>query len=136
MKVIQQIVQTVELLEESKVLNQDLVNFWKSIYHYKAASGGPFVTGWCNSLIPYIFNNQSKKYEINPCIDMTKKFKYFGVMPNDYMCSYAKAPMRWEYFRVTIHCDMIGGIVGTQQREEDGAVAPIVGWIVKEKKQP
>lgn len=55
-----------------------------------------------------------------------------GIPPGRIPSSYAKAPMLWVYLGVKINCDMIGGIVGTQQREQDGAVAPIVGWIVKQ----
>ena len=128
------IVKTVELLNKGCELDDTLKAFWKSIYHHDHRSGGDTVTGWCNAFIPYIFTRD--KYSENRSVgDGTGGKLCWGTHPWDFPSSYTKAPMTWLYYDTKIECDMVGGIVGIQQRQSDGMVAPIVGWIVKKSCQ-
>ena len=132
-KAISNIVQTVELLAKGSELDETLSKFWKSIYHYNHCSGGDTVTGWCNAFIPYLFVND--KYKQNSTVsDGTNDGKrhFWGTHPWDFASSYTKAPMTWNYYGQEIQCQMIGGIVGVQQKQSDAMVAPIIGWMVKQ----
>ena len=118
------------MLNKGCELDKSLEKFWKSFYHYGHQSGGATVTGWCNAFIPYIFTRD--KYSKNTTVgDGTGGEKFWGTHPWDFASSYTKAPMTWLYYNRKIECDMIGGIIGVQQRQSDGMIAPIVGWIVK-----
>ena len=135
-KAVSNIVKTVELLKKGSNLDKKLEMFWKSIYHYGHASGGDVVTGWCNAFIPYIFVDDQYKENgtvaDGTCDDENRYF--WGTHPWDFPSSYTKAPMTWVYYGTPIECEMVGGIVGVQQRRSDGMVAPIVGWMVKKTK--
>ena len=106
--------------------------FWRSFVKQNDGSGGPYITGWINALLPYIET-------------------YRGVVPNRYagdweasMAGFSSglthnqlpsgisiAPVVWNYLGTPIDLEFIGGFIGIEQTET-GALTPALGWAVRE----
>eukprot|EP01084_Bolivina_argentea_P004157 7894_1 len=63
--VIDNIVKSVKILSKGKLLNQQLIEFWNSIYNFRSMSGGSAVTGWAKTLFPYIGSDNRQNGELD-----------------------------------------------------------------------
>jgi len=120
--------------------------FWRSFYKLSGGSGGPYVTGWINTLFPYVetvvwAKNGSTRPRPTPSLirnDFATKWAEglgrFHGGPNDgcFPTGLSKAPFIWDYLRTKIPMEFIGGFVGVSQDPETLAVRPAIGWAVKE----
>lgn len=115
--------------------------FWESIYKINGGSGGPYVSGWINTLFPYL---ETQDFD-------TKQRKPF---PNDYALKWAEglqeryhggpgthsfpsglscAPFVWNYLGTEIPMVFMGGFAGVSQDPATGAVRPAIGWAIGKK---
>jgi hypothetical protein len=114
--------------------------FWSSLYKLNGGSGGPYVTGWINTLFPYI---KSGSHSSAPGAG--------ELIPNQFMMSWAeppdahkcgptatqfpwglsRAPFLWQYIAHDVPMEFLGGFVGMSQDPESKSVRPAIGWTVR-----
>jgi hypothetical protein len=102
--------------------------FWQSMVklrHNGMESGyAEFISGWMQILFPYLDCGTLNK-KLRPWEEM-----YFqGPDPNDFPPLVSTVPVDWDYHGVTFNMDFSAGISGISQ-DEDGTLAPVVGWYV------
>lgn len=97
-------------------------DFWQSFLKINGGSGGPFVTGWINTLFPYL--NRKRK---NNSIDGK-----FGYRADEYPIGLSSVPFEWEYFSTVYNMNFVGGVIGVSQAE-DLTLRPEIGWAVAEE---
>lgn len=128
--VVANIVETVKLRADDakKALNEDLQQFWESVYHFQSMSGGEAISGWCKTLFPYVKEDQQRNNELK-----WQKGGWPHLSPGDFPATYCRAPMTWDYMGKQIKCGMYGGIFGVAQQAKTGCVAPVIGWAIAGK---
>lgn len=106
--------------------------FWQSMYKLNDESGGPYVTGWCNALFPYLPERGGKlarnrwAYEWQ---DGVNRIFGGGPKPAHFPSGLARAPLQWEYHDTRYAMEFVGGFAGLAQHE-DLSVQPVIGWAV------
>ena len=109
--------------------------FWRSIYKLKGASGGPYVTGWCNALFPYVRAYGGKLVKNESAMTwregITSPFGG-GPTPAYVPNGLSVAPFVWNYLGRELAMEFVGGFVGLTQAE-DLSVRPCLGWAVRER---
>ena len=105
------------------------IKFWDNMYKQSGGSGGPYASGWINTLIPYLGATASTK---NP---FTEKWQSNGFMDgptlDQFPSSLAKVPFKWEYYGNTFDMEFLGGTVGVHQND-NLSVEPTIGWAVRD----
>ena len=115
-------------------------DFWQSVYKLDGGSGGPYVSGWINTLFPYI-----KRYPENALTHSgelrVNEFAYCweGASDDDrdrprstqFPWGLSRAPFGWNYCLTNISMEFIGGFVGVSQNPVTMAVRPAIGWAVR-----
>jgi hypothetical protein len=121
-------------LVESAEGNPD-PDFWNQIIQIGGGSGGPFVTGWINALLPYMESFRGKRPQ-NQYMDWQPSDGRIRMMwggnPDDYAGSNATCPFVWEYYSTEYNMEFAAGLVGTSQDPVTLAVQPEIGWAVAE----
>lgn len=102
-------------------------SFWSSIYKVDNESGGPYSTGWFNSLYAhhYTFNHQTKQDLV-----VLKGEKSGPSKLNQFPSNLSVVGFEWNYFGKMIPMSMVGGITGVEMRE--GFLTPCLGVAVLE----
>ncbi len=103
-----------------------------SLYKKSSGSGGPYATGWVNTLFPYI-----EDYKGNLCKNKYAEnwsSKGFGGGPTleAYTNGLSKVPFKWEYYDEVYDMNFIGGFVGVSQDENSLALKPEIGWAIQD----
>ncbi|KKN60292.1 hypothetical protein LCGC14_0533420 [marine sediment metagenome] len=107
--------------------------FWKSMVKEGGGSGGPFICGWINALLPYV---GSRDIKVNKTFKRHERYGNYGegfggINPDDYASSMACAPVKFIYQDGTEEMkEFIGGIIGIEQRE-NFALKPKLGWAIQ-----
>lgn len=108
------------------------VDFWRSIYKLKSASGGPYVTGWCNALFPYVREDRGDLVR-NPWAAGWLKGMSSpmggGTTDPGFPSGLSSAPFMWNDRGALHPMRFVGGFVGVAQ-SADGAVRPAQAWAV------
>lgn len=113
-------------------VNGDIdVEFWRSFLKISGGSGGPYVSGWINTLFPYL-NDNRKNHAIEYSKYLNRTFGG-GPNPNDFPIGMSSVPFKWEYYDITYNMRFIGGIIGVSQ-SEDLTVKPEAGWAIADDK--
>jgi hypothetical protein len=115
-------------------LGQPDLAFWRSLYKRYNGSGGPYVTGWINTLFPYVEAGHKPSLMRNEfATKWAEGFGQFhgGPTADQFPTGLSKAPFIWNYLGTKIHMELIGGFVGVSQDPETFAVRPALGWAVK-----
>ncbi|APU88843.1 conserved hypothetical protein [Virus Rctr197k] len=97
-------------------------DFWRRAYRETGGSGGPFIDGWVNAFFPYLGNRRNENVAWADA-------KGWGPTPDAYPSGLSGVPMLWYCFNETFNMQLIGGLVGVEQRD-DGTVTPAFGWAV------
>ena len=102
--------------------------FWQSMLklrHNGMSSGyAKFISGWMQILFPYLGSGRLNE-KLRPWEEM-----YFeGPEPEDFPLLVSTVPVDWKYHGVTFDMDFSAGVTGVSQ-DEDGTLAPVVGWYV------
>lgn len=103
--------------------------FWKQIIKVGGGSGGPHITGWVNTLLPYMESFKGKR-AVNRYLDWQKADGWGGNNPNDYAESIAQVPVGWNYNGVRFKMEFEAGIVGASQDPITRAIQPEIGWAI------
>lgn len=104
---------------------------WRSFYKLNSASGGPYVTGWINTLLPFL--ERDGQLVRNPATGSWREGmeEVFGGGPGlDLLPSpLTAAPVTWLYLGQQISLEFCAGFVGIECVGEV-AVRPGIGWGV------
>jgi hypothetical protein len=109
--------------------------FWESFYKLKNASGGPYLTGWLNVLLPYVLDHQGKT---KPNAWTTKwrdgiPGPFGGGPTTEALPSgLSSVPFLWKYFEHEYRMELLGGFAGVRQDVKTLALSPDIGWAVRE----
>jgi len=109
-------------------------SFWSNFYKFEGGSGGPWVSGWINTLFPYIGHDVPST--VNPlafgkCIAPPRKsLSGWGTSPSQYPSGISRAPFTWDVLGTKYDMNFAGGFFGVSQDPETGAVRAEVGWAV------
>jgi len=103
------------------------IEHWRSLYSWQSRSGGDSVTGWINTLFPYLANGP------NPVVATWKTCSY---RESPGLAAFATgltiAPFTWQYLGTSIAMELVAGFVGVAQDPSDLRVRPAIGWAVRE----
>jgi hypothetical protein len=111
--------------------NPDL-SFWNEIYKVDGGSGGPYCSGWINTLFPYLEDYKGNLYQSQ----YVSSWKGHGMMSGstlkEYPNSLSKVPFKWEYYETVYDMEFLGGLVGVNQDPLSLAIEPVIGWAVND----
>lgn len=124
------------ILDEFVKAHQGDVNktFWRNFYKYNdPGSGEPYVTGWINTLFPYLSSystiSQNRYVKYNP----SDRSRGHGPSPDDFPASYTPVSFDWDYLGQSFNMAFVGGFCGSTQNLETFELSPALGWAVVEK---
>jgi len=107
--------------------------FWNSLYKMRNSSGGPFVTGWCNNLFPFISRNRK-----NEMVDMAEELESeHGNIAGD-NCDNAfplvqgQAPISWDYHGEIIPTTLSAGFANPTLDSSTGVIHCELAWQISE----
>jgi uncharacterized protein DUF4419 len=104
--------------------------FWEQIIQVGGGSGGPYVSGWVNTLLPYMAAYKGKRGK-NRYMDWEKGARMMsGNNPGDFEASVAVCPFEWDYLGTKYQMEFEAGIVGASQDPITMAIQPEIGWAV------
>jgi hypothetical protein len=103
---------------------------WRSFFKWDEQSGGPYVDGWINAFIPYLFKgSQTVK---NPNLlprqggpGLHHSPTTLEMLPS----SLTAVPLIWSLLDARLDIQFIAGFVGIAQ-DTDQSVRPAIGWAV------
>ncbi len=101
--------------------------FWASFYKYQGISGGPFVSGWINVLLPYI--GLSRVPQHNPSTTTWNLAQ--GIKPQDIPAGLTSVPLLWRNVGDKLAMNLLAGFIGVGQDPSSLAVRPEIGWAVQ-----
>ena len=116
--------------------------FWRAIYKPEKAYATDVATGWIADLFPYLGNPPHRcvnpllkepRIDWLPC-DKGKKHFPNGVGLQAIPCGLSRAPVTVIFSdHSQKEVDLLGGLLGVSQNEEDLSLAPIISWAVVER---
>lgn len=110
------------------------IKFFDSFYKVENMSGGPYASGWCNTLFPYV-NSYKGDVVKNTYAEKWNDDRDWGgghtldAYPN----GLSKVPFKWQVENTTYDMEFLGGFVGVHQDSETLAVQPSIGWAVRDQ---
>lgn len=107
------------------------IKFWDTMYKQDGGSGGPYISGWINTLMPYLEHYKGGFIKNKYTEEWSKGGTFHGCTMDQYPGSLAKVPFKWEINGRTHDMEFLGGLVGTHQRE-DLSIEPAIGWAVRD----
>lgn len=108
------------------------VSFWDNMYKQEGGSGGPYCSGWCNVLFPYLEDYKGNPTKNGYAEKWDKGGWGGGPTMDAYPNSMCKVPFKWQVGMGTYDMEFLGGLVGTHQHE-DLSIEPAIGWAVRDK---
>jgi len=108
--------------------------FWSSLYKVKNASGGPYITGWINVLLPYVLDHRGQVTRNQAVMTWRDGLTApFGGGPTtEYLPSgLAHVPFLWRYLTLEYRMEFLGGFAGVAQDPRTLALRPEIGWAVR-----
>jgi hypothetical protein len=113
------------------------VALWRSFYKMKDASGGPYISGWINVLLPYVLDYQ-KQLVRNGAVAAWREGldAVFGGGPTveQLTSGLSRVPFLWKYLRDEHRMEMLGGFAGVAQDPATRAVSAELGWAVADER--
>lgn len=108
---------------------------WRSFVKRKSASGGPYLTGWINELLPFVRNPRDGTVEPNRWLADWERGMDTpmggGPTTEQLPAGLSTAPLEWRFRGRPIPMELLGGFVGVSQ-SADLALRPELGWAVRE----
>jgi hypothetical protein len=119
--------------------------FWQAIYKPSRVYATDLATGWITDLFPYVedIENPSNRRQ-NPMLRLKRtdwlppksgdrKFGP-GIPPDSLPCGLSKAPLTVTFpDKPPVEVNLVGGLIGISQCEDDLSLAPTISWGVMEK---
>jgi len=115
-------------------------DFWQSVYKLGGGSGGPYVSGWINTLFPYIKRYPESELTHSGELRVNEFAYRWGGIGDDnkpgpnstqFPWGLSCAPLLWHFYLTDIPMEFLGGFVGVSQNPETMAVRPAIGWAVR-----
>lgn len=107
--------------------------FWRSFYKWNDHSGGPFVSGWINTLFPYTKPDNEVPVTRNPFAIEWDKAQYGGgPRSEDFLQGIRSVPFTWDYIGTKLSMRFHGGFVGVRQDPQTLELSPQLGWAVED----
>lgn len=106
------------------------LEFWKSFLMLGGGSGGPYITGWINTLFPYLSNRRSGFYKNTHIQGKTSRWE--GATSDTYPDGLGKAPVQWHYYAETFNMEFMGGHVAMSLDPESLEARVVTGWAIRE----
>ena len=124
------------------------VAFWRSLYNFDGMSGGPYMTGWLNTLFPYVWNGASRRFDEKNALvwswnrpappadsddaDDWQEGQKQKVCP----MGVSRVPFTWEILAPSARypMELLAGFFGVSQDLETLEVQPELGWAVRERR--
>lgn len=114
--------------------------FWQTLFKHADGSGGPFVQGWINVLLPYLRMGEDQELERNPSMDRWREGfdAHFGggAVAAHVPSGLSSAPFVWDHLGTRFPMCLLGGFVGVGQDEGTLVVRPVIGWAVRDAAVP
>ena len=119
-------------------------DFWRSLYKLVDGSGGPYVSGWINTLFPYILTNSSgygpsSEVMHNPFLSTwsapAEPGKY-GPVASQFPWALSRVAFEWTFQVGSQKMEFAGGFVGVSQNPDTLALRPAIGWAVRRSADP
>ncbi len=112
------------------------VRFWQTLFKHANESGGPYVRGWINVLLPYLRYGENDKLEQNPWVGrwragLAAEFDG-GPSAACIPSGLSSVPFVWDYLGTPLPMRFLGGFVGVGQDEGTLVVRPVIGWAVRD----
>ncbi len=112
------------------------VEFWRSFYKVNSGSGGPYITGWINVLLPYVFNRE-RTMAANPAVKSWREGLHGasggGPTTEQLPSGLSRVPFLWKFLQHEFQMELLGGFAGVAQDPHTLALRPEIGWAVREK---
>jgi hypothetical protein len=124
--------QTLDHFVKAAEGNPDL-KFWDNMYKQSGGSGGPYATGWINTLFPYVEDYQGNKVKNQYAEKWDKGGFSGGPTLDEYPNNLSKLPFKWQYYDTTHDMELLGGLVGVHQNPDTLEVQPSIGWAVRDQ---
>lgn len=108
---------------------------WQSFYKLKSASGGPYVTGWINVLLPYVFDYRGNVSENDDVTSWQRGFASplgGGPTVQNLPSGLSTVPFLWKYLGTEHRMQFLGGFAGVRQDRHTLALRAEIGWAVRE----
>ena len=124
------------VIDEFILAYQGIVNkpFWRNFYKFSdPGSGEPYVTGWINTLFPYLSSYDRMERNRYVTYNPKDRSRGDGPSPNDFPASYSPVSFDWNYMGHPFNMAFIGGFCGSTQNIETFELSPALGWAVAEK---
>ncbi len=108
--------------------------YWQSFYKREEKSGGPYVSGWINTLFPYVRgpDKKSPPQRNSHALEWDSKGWASGPNSDDFLHGMRSMPFTWNYLGTQLPMRFHGGFMGVRQDQETLAVAPQLGWAVED----
>jgi hypothetical protein len=107
---------TTKLLECYQQKDKANLNFFRNIYKYGEASGGPRVNGWICLLFPYLgdsFTRSSKNYSsLTWHLNHTSDISRIGCTADAFPTGLNKVPFQWKIGTLTLNMLLFSGFDG------------------------
>lgn len=107
--------------------------WWESFYKENGGFGSGAVSkisGWINWLFPYVQGQD--QLVPNPKMGLSGLQYGDGLAEDDYPSSLSKVPFEWNYYGQVFNMELLAGVTSVVQDGATCAVAPSVGWGVRE----
>ena len=108
------------------------IKFWDEMYKQSGGSGGPYCSGWINTLFPYLEDYRGNLIKSSYAESWDQR-RGFGGGPtiDQFPNSLSKVPFKWEIGGNTHDMEFLGGTVGVHQHD-NLSVEPSIGWAVRD----
>ena len=124
------------VIDEFILAYRGIINkqFWRNFYKFSnPGSGEPYVTGWINTLFPYLSTYGEVTRNMYVTYNPKDRSRCHGPSPNDFPASYSQVSFDWMYMGQSFNMAFIGGFCGSTQNLETFELSPALGWAVAEK---
>ena len=109
--------------------------FWSEFYKRIDSSGGPYISGWINTLFPYLHDSDAGKvvFRFNPWVLWNPESDdRDGPTEGQFPSGLSRAPFVWKYLTHEYAMAFHGGFVGVAQDPITRVVQSAIGWAVSE----
>ncbi len=108
------------------------IDMWRSFVKKNDRSGGETITGWINTLFPYVNGFGDKRpTERNEFMSkQTWNDDWGGTSTNDFPSGFGAAPFIWEYYGTELPMKFVAGFAGVSQDPTSKSLRPAIGWAV------
>lgn len=104
---------------------------WNEFYKVDGGSGGPYISGWANTLFPYVEGRD--KMVKNRYLNGATKGPFSGNTSDNFHQGLSKVPFEWNYYGTIYDMEFLGGFTGVHQDTTTLALTPALGWAIREK---